>query len=219
MSTTVLNPQTPAHQAQRHSAPAHAVAHAHEHEHHDSGANTLFGFWLYLMTDCLLFASAFATYAVLFMNTAGGPSGQDIFELDYVLVETFALLFSSITYGFAMLAAQRQNRSATLTWLAVTFALGAVFIGMEVNEFHHLIVEGFGPQRSAFLTAFFSLVGMHGLHVTAGLIWMLVLMLEVSKRGLGNQTRTRLNCLSLFWHFLDVVWICVFTVVYLMGTV
>lgn len=192
---------------------------AHGHEHHDSGSTTLFGFWLYLMTDCLLFASVFATYAVLFMNTAGGPSGHDIFELDYVLIETFALLFSSITYGFAMIGAQRGNQRATLMWLGVTFVLGAVFIGMEVNEFSHLIHEGFGPQRSAFLTAFFSLVGMHGLHVTAGLIWMAVLMLEVKNRGLKPRTVTRVGCLSLFWHFLDVVWICVFTVVYLMGAV
>ena len=190
---------------------------AHSHEHHDSGSTTLFGFWLYLMTDCVLFASVFATYAVLFMNTAGGPSGHDIFELDYVLVETFALLFSSITYGFAMIGAQRGNKQVTLLWLAVTFILGAVFIGMEVNEFSHLIHEGFGPQRSAFLTAFFSLVGMHGLHVTAGLIWMAVLMLEVMNNGLQPRTVTRVGCLSLFWHFLDVVWICVFTVVYLMG--
>ena len=201
MTTTVLN-----------------QSHALDDGHHDSGGNTLFGFWIYLMTDCLLFATAFATYAVLFMNTAGGPSGHDIFELDYVLVETFALLFSSITYGFAMISAQRQNRPATEFWLVLTFVLGAIFIGMEVNEFQHLIAEGFGPQRSAFLTAFFSLVGMHGLHVTAGLIWMLVMMVEVSKRGLGTRTRTRLGCLSLFWHFLDIVWICVFTVVYLMGS-
>ncbi|WP_430460173.1 cytochrome o ubiquinol oxidase subunit III [Thalassolituus sp. LLYu03] len=192
---------------------------AHGHAHHDTGSTTIFGFWLYLMTDCVLFASVFAAYAVLFMNTAGGVSGKDIFELDYVLIETFALLFSSITYGFAMIGAHRGNKQATLLWLLVTFALGAVFIGMEINEFHHLIAEGNGPQRSAFLTGFFSLVGMHGLHVTAGLIWMIVLMLEVLKRGLGNRTVTRLSCLSLFWHFLDVVWICVFTVVYLMGSV
>ena len=195
---------------------AHAQDHD-DHHHHDTGENTLFGFWIYLMTDCLLFASVFATYAVLFMNTAGGVSGRDIFELDYVAIETAALLFSSITYGFAMIAAHRQNKGGTLAWLLVTFALGAVFIGMEVNEFHHLIMEGNGPSRSAFLSSFFALVGMHGLHVTAGLIWMAVMMLEVIKRGLGPQTITRLSCLSLFWHFLDIVWVCVFTVVYLMG--
>ncbi|MCH1921163.1 cytochrome o ubiquinol oxidase subunit III [Shewanella sp. A3A] len=193
---------------------------AHEHhEHHDTGKNTLFGFWLYLMTDCLLFASVFATYAVLYMNTAGGVSGHDIFELDYVAVETAALLLSSITYGFAMIAAHKQNRSATLGWLSITFVLGAIFIAMEVNEFHHLIANGNGPSRSAFLSSFFALVGMHGLHVTAGLIWMAVMMIEVAKRGLGNRTITRLGCLSMFWHFLDVIWICVFTVVYLLGVV
>ncbi|MEX2963612.1 cytochrome o ubiquinol oxidase subunit III [Microbulbifer sp. TYP-18] len=187
------------------------------HEHHDTSDTTVFGFWIYLMTDCVLFASVFATYAVLFINTAGGVSGRDIFELDYVAVETAALLVSSITYGFALLFAHKQNKSATLAWLLVTFALGAVFIGMEVYEFHHLIVEGNGPSRSAFLSGFFTLVGMHGLHVTAGLLWMLVMMAEVIKRGLGSKTVTRLSCLSLFWHFLDIVWICVFTVVYLMG--
>ena len=187
--------------------------HAHAHDHHDTSGDTVFGFWLYLMTDCLLFASFFATYAVLFMNTAGGVSGKDIFELDFVAVETAALLISSITFGFAMIAAQGQKKALTLTWLC----LGAVFIGMEVYEFHHLIVHGNGPQQSAFLTSFFSLVGLHGLHVTAGLIWMTIMMIEVAKRGLGKATVTRLSCLSLFWHFLDIVWICVFTVVYLMG--
>jgi cytochrome o ubiquinol oxidase subunit 3 len=189
---------------------------AHEHhEHHEN--NTVFGFWLYLMTDCLLFASFFATYAVLFMNTAGGVSGKDIFELNFVALETAALLVSSITFGFAMLCAQKQNRKGALLWLAVTWALGASFIGMEVYEFHHLIIHGHGPQTSAFLTAFFSLVGLHGLHVTAGLVWMTIMFIEVSRRGLPEQTVTRLSCLSLFWHFLDIVWICVFTVVYLMG--
>ncbi|NDV92484.1 cytochrome o ubiquinol oxidase subunit III [Alteromonas sp. 345S023] len=189
---------------------------AHEHhEHHEN--NTVFGFWLYLMTDCLLFASFFATYAVLFMNTAGGVSGKDIFELNFVALETAALLVSSITFGLAMLGAQKQNRKAALSWLAVTWVLGASFIGMEVHEFHHLIIHGHGPQTSAFLTAFFSLVGLHGLHVTAGLVWMTIMFIEVSRRGLPDQTVTRLSCLSLFWHFLDIVWICVFTVVYLMG--
>ncbi|GHA15473.1 cytochrome o ubiquinol oxidase subunit III [Oceanisphaera arctica] len=189
---------------------------AHE-EHHDTGGNTLFGFWLYLMTDCLLFASVFATYAVLYMNTAGGPSGKDLFDLNFVLGETAVLLVSSITYGFAMLAGHQHKRGLTLLWLLVTFALGSAFIAMEIHEFQHLIAEGAGPSRSAFLSAFFALVGMHGLHVTAGLVWMLVLMVELMKRGTGPRTLTRLGCLSMFWHFLDVVWICVFTVVYLMG--
>ena len=193
-----------------------AVSHEH-HEHHDTSGDTIFGFWLYLMTDCLLFASFFATDAVLFMNTAGGVSGKDIFELDFVAVETAALLISSITFGFAMIAAQRQKKGWTLNWLLITFCLGASFIAMELYEFTHLIEHGNGPQGSAFLSSFFALVGLHGLHVTAGLIWMTVMIIEVARRGLGNATVTRLSCLSLFWHFLDIVWICVFTVVYLMG--
>ncbi|UTV99639.1 cytochrome o ubiquinol oxidase subunit III [Marinomonas rhizomae] len=192
---------------------------AHHDEHHDTGGNTVFGFWIYLMTDCLLFASVFATYAVLFMNTAGGVSGKDIFELDFVLAETAALLVSSITYGFAMICAHSKNKKGTLSWLAVTFLLGAIFIAMEIYEFHHLIVNGHGPQASAFLSAFFTLVGTHGLHVTAGLIWMFIMIMEVTKTGLTARAVTRLSCLSLFWHFLDVVWICVFTVVYLMGAI
>ena len=196
----------------------HAVAHD-DHAHHDTGGNTVFGFWLYLMTDCILFASVFATYAVLVNHTAGGPSGKDIFELPYVLGETALLLVSSCTYGFAMIAAHRGFKGQTLAWLAATFVLGAGFIGMEINEFHHLIAEGFGPDKSAFLSSFFTLVGMHGLHVTAGLVWMVIMMLQVSKRGLTDRNNTRLMCLSLFWHFLDIVWICVFTIVYLMGTI
>ena len=194
------------------------AAHDEHHDHHPAPHN-VFGFWLYLMTDCLLFASLFATYAVLFMNTAGSVSGKDIFELDFVLVETAVLLTSSSTYGFAMVCARNANKGGTLLWLLLTFAMGAVFISMEVYEFHHLIIEGEGPQTSAFLTAFFTLVGTHGLHVTAGLVWMFIMMIEVAKTGLGGRTVTRLSCLSLFWHFLDVIWICVFTVVYLMGTV
>ena len=196
----------------------HAVAHD-DHEHHDTGGNTVFGFWLYLMTDCILFACVFATYAVLVNHTAGGPSGKDIFELPYVLGETALLLVSSCTYGFAMIAAHRGFKGQTLAWLSATFVLGAGFIGMELNEFHHLIAEGFGPDKSAFLSSFFTLVGMHGLHVTAGLVWMIVMMLQVSRRGLTDRNNTRLMCLSLFWHFLDIVWICVFTIVYLMGTI
>ena len=178
---------------------------------------TVFGFWLYLMTDCILFASIFATYAVLSGNFAGGPSGHDIFELNYVLGETALLLFSSITFGFAMLQMYKGNKGGVLAWLAVTWLLGAGFIGMEVNEFHLLISEGFGPSRSGFLSGFFALVGTHGLHVTAGLIWMAILMYQINKDGITSTHKTRMSCLSLFWHFLDVVWICVFTVVYLMG--
>jgi cytochrome o ubiquinol oxidase subunit 3 len=144
-------------------------------------------------------------------------SGKDIFELPYVLAETALLLFSSITYGFAMLALHANKKSSVMGWLFITFLLGAGFIGMEINEFHLLISEGHGPQTSGFLTGFFTLVGTHGLHVTSGLIWMAVLIAQIKKNGLTATNNTRMSCLSLFWHFLDVVWICVFTVVYLMG--
>ena len=193
-------------------------AHAHEHHgHHDAGATKVFGFWIYLMSDLILFASLFATYAVLVNGIADGPSGKEIFSLPFVLVETFLLLFSSITFGFAMLSMNKGSVSQVNLWLFVTFLFGLGFVVMEVYEFHELIAEGYGPDRSAFLSAFFALVSTHGLHVTAGLVWIIIMMIQVSRRGLTDVNRTRLSCLSLFWHFLDVVWICVFTVVYLMG--
>ncbi|MBK4991736.1 MULTISPECIES: cytochrome o ubiquinol oxidase subunit III [Pseudomonas] len=196
---------------------AHGHDHGHDDHHHDSGQMTVLGFWLYLMTDCILFASLFATYAVLSGSFAGGPSGHDIFQLDFVAVETLFLLLSSITFGFAMLKMFAGSKSGVLGWLAVTFLFGAGFIAMEIYEFHHLIGEGFGPQRSGFLSGFFALVGTHGLHVTAGLIWMAIMMYQINKHGITPTAKTRMSCLSLFWHFLDVVWICVFTVVYLLG--
>lgn len=198
-------------------AGAHGHDHGHDDHHHDSGQMTVLGFWLYLMTDCILFASLFATYAVLSGSFAGGPSGHDIFQLDFVAVETALLLLSSITFGFAMLQMFKGNKGGVLGWLAITFLFGAGFIAMEVYEFHHLIGEGYGPNRSGFLSGFFALVGTHGLHVTAGLIWMAVLMYQISTKGITSTAKTRMSCLSLFWHFLDVVWICVFTVVYLLG--
>jgi cytochrome o ubiquinol oxidase subunit 3 len=178
---------------------------------------TLLGFWLYLMSDCLIFACLFAAYGVLGRQYAAGPSGASLFELPVVAVNTSLLLLSSITYGFAMLAMQRDRVRSTLTWLAITGLLGAAFIGLELNEFAHLIHEGAGPQRSAFLSSFFTLVGTHGLHVTFGLVWLVTLMVQLTQRGLIPENRRRLLCLSMFWHFLDVVWIGVFTFVYLMG--
>ncbi|WP_456295141.1 cytochrome o ubiquinol oxidase subunit III [Vibrio sp. AK197] len=194
----------------------HADTHAHDH-HHDTGANKLFGFWIYLMSDCILFATLFATYAVLSGATAGGPIGKDIFEIPFVFVETMLLLFSSITFGFGMIAMKRKDLPAMKRWMIVTFLLGLGFIGMEIYEFHHLIEAGHGPQRSAFLSAFFTLVGTHGLHVTFGLIWLAVAYQQLNSKGLTETMQTRFQCLSLFWHFLDIVWICVFTIVYLLG--
>ncbi|MEX6210258.1 cytochrome o ubiquinol oxidase subunit III [Providencia huaxiensis] len=194
------------------------IAHA-EHGHHDAGGTKVFGFWLYIMSDLILFACLFATYVVLADGTAGGAAGKDIFSLKFVLGETFLLLVSSITYGFAMIAMHKGKIAAVNLWLFATFLLGLGFVIMEVYEFHELIAEGFGPDRSGFLSGFFALVATHGLHVTAGLIWIIIMMIQVTRRGLTDVNKTRLNCLSLFWHFLDVVWICVFTVVYLLGAI
>ena len=185
------------------------------HGHHGE-SHSVFGFWLYLMTDCVLFASLFAVFAVMAHQFNAGPTGKDLFDIPGVAVETAALLFSSITYGFAMVAARGQNARAVLGWLAVTFVLGVVFLKLELGEFSHLLAEGAGPSRSAFLASFFVLVGTHGLHVATGLIWMAVLAVQVARAPqLTQREITRLTCLSLFWHFLDVVWICVFTFVYL----
>jgi cytochrome o ubiquinol oxidase subunit III len=185
-------------------------------EHHPENG-TLLGFWIYLMSDCLVFACLFATYAVLGRNYAGGPSGAELFELPTVALNTAFLLLSSITYGFAMLESQRNRLRSTLVWLAITGLFGAAFIGLELSEFAHLIHEGAGPQRSGFLTSFFALVGTHGLHVSFGIVWLITLILQLSRHGLTPENRRRLMCLSMFWHFLDVVWIGVFTFVYLMG--
>jgi cytochrome o ubiquinol oxidase subunit 3 len=185
-------------------------------EHHPENG-TLLGFWMYLMSDCLVFASLFAAYAVLGRNYAGGPTGAELFDLPLVAVNTTLLLLSSITYGFAMLEMQKGKMKLVLAWLAITGLFGAGFLGIELYEFHHMILEGAGPQRSAFLTSFFSLVGTHGLHVTFGIIWLVTLMFQLNKHGLTHENKRRLMCLSMFWHFLDVIWIGVFTFVYLMG--
>jgi len=186
-------------------------------EEHHPEESTMLGFWLYIMSDCLIFAVLFATFAVLSQSYAAGPSARDLFELPVVAVNTSMLLLSSITYGFAMLEMVKNNQNRTLFWLAVTGIFGAVFIYLELSEFWHLIQEGAGPQRSAFLSAFFTLVGTHGLHVTVGIVWLVTLMVQVRQRGLIAANQRRLMCLSMFWHFLDVVWIGVFSFVYLMG--
>ncbi|MGQ3050450.1 MAG: cytochrome o ubiquinol oxidase subunit III [Roseateles sp.] len=192
------------------------VYYDHGGAHHPPNS-TMLGFWLYLMSDCLIFAVLFAVYAVLGRSYAAGPSGADLFDLQLVAINTALLLFSSITYGFAMIAMQARKKSQVLAWLAVTGVLGLGFLAIELYEFHHLIAQGAGPQRSAFLSSFFTLVGTHGLHVTFGCIWLVTLMVQVNKLGLTAANRRRLMCLSMFWHFLDVVWIGVFTFVYLMG--
>jgi cytochrome o ubiquinol oxidase subunit 3 len=187
-----------------------------EHEHAE-GSSTMLGFWIYLMSDCLIFAILFATYGVLGGNYAAGPAPKDLFDLSLVAVNTSMLLLSSITYGFAMLHMEKSQVGATQAWLAVTGLFGLAFIGIELSEFAHMIHEGATPQRSAFMSSFFTLVGTHGLHVTFGLVWLVTLMVQVWQHGLIEANRRRLMCLSMFWHFLDVVWIGVFTFVYLLG--
>ena len=206
MSDLTLNP----------AASAGAPRYYLREEHHPENG-TLLGFWLYLMSDCLVFACLFATYGVLGRSYAAGPSGADLFDLPIVAVNTSLLLLSSITYGFAVLEMQRKRLRATLVWLGVTGLFGLGFLSLELYEFAHLIHEGAGPQRSAFLSSFFTLVGTHGLHVTFGIVWLVTLMFQLGKHGLTAPNRRRVMCLSMFWHFLDVVWIGVFTFVYLMG--
>ena len=189
-----------------------------EEPHHPDGASTMLGFWMYLMSDCLIFAMLFATYGVLGTSYAGGPGPRELFELPLVALNTAMLLFSSITYGFAMLAMTAGRRGQTQVWLFVTLLFGAAFLGIELYEFTGLIREGHDPTKSAFLSSFFTLVGTHGLHVTFGAIWLMVLMVQVQVKGLIPANRRRLMCLSLFWHFLDVIWIGVFSFVYLVGT-
>ena len=199
----------------------HHDNHGHdEHHHHDDTDITVFGFWTYLMSDLILFGTLFIAFAVLSSHIPPGtPSPKELFgeSLGFVLVETFALLISSVTFGFAVLASYKKNVNQVLMWLIITWLFGATFIGMELYEFHHLVLEGHGPSHSAFLSAFFTLVGTHGIHVTSGLVWMIVLMIQIKKYGLTLPNMRRLACLSLFWHFLDIVWICVFSVVYLLG--
>jgi cytochrome o ubiquinol oxidase subunit III len=173
------------------------------------------GFWLFLLSDIIVFAALFAAYAVLSGETNGGPPGAVLFDKAHVFVETAFLLASSVTCGFASLAVQRGDKPAAYLWMAITFILGACFLGLERAEFTGLVATGNSPSRSAFLSAFFTLVGTHGLHVTAGLFWILVMMLQIATLGLNPMVRRRFFCFGLFWHALDIVWIGVFTIVYL----
>ncbi|WBH18221.1 cytochrome o ubiquinol oxidase subunit III [Sphingomonas radiodurans] len=190
---------------------------ADENDHSSGG--TMLGFWIYLMSDALIFATLFATYGVLSTSYAGGPAPRQIFELPLVALNTAMLLISSITCGMAMIAMEEGKARTTQIWLAITGLFGAAFVGIELYEFATLIGEGASPLRSAFLSAFFTLVGTHGLHVTVGLVWIVVMLVQVGQRGLIEDNKRRLMCLSMFWHLLDVVWIGVFTFVYLLGVV
>jgi cytochrome o ubiquinol oxidase subunit 3 len=198
----------------------HGDSHGHGDDHveghgHGGESQTTMGFWIYLMSDCLIFAVLFATFGVLAGATAQGPTGRGLFELEFVLGETMLLLASSFTFGLAMLSLQAGTLRRATGWLVATFVLGAAFVGMEVYEFAELMHRGAVPQASAYLSAYFTLVGTHGLHVSFGLVWLAVMLHQIHHFGLTPVTRRRMACLSLFWHFLDLVWICVFTFIYL----
>ncbi|MCQ6560233.1 cytochrome o ubiquinol oxidase subunit III [Paenibacillus mendelii] len=196
----------------------HTESHSAAHDNHpDPEELRTFGFWIYLMTDVILFGTLFAAYIVLRGNTNGGPGPEELFQMGGIITSTFILLTSSFTSGLAVLAMHKGNRQALMGWLSVTALLGATFIVLEVREFIHLVHEGATIGTSAFLSAFFTLVGTHGLHVSLGLVWMIALIIQLAKHGITPVTKRKVNVISLFWHFLDVIWIFVFTIVYLMG--
>jgi cytochrome o ubiquinol oxidase subunit 3 len=176
-----------------------------------------YGFWIFLLSDFILFAGLFAAYAVLSGNTAGGPTGAELFNLRNVFIETMCLLFSSYTCGLGALSAERRQPGRFLVFAALTVVLGAAFLAIESTEFAGMVSKGAGPSRSAFLSSFFTLVGTHGVHVTGGLLWLIYMVAQVAAKGLRPHVLRRLLCWSLFWHALDIVWVGVFTLVYLMG--
>lgn len=176
-----------------------------------------YGFWIYLLSDIILFSGFFAAYAVLARQTAGGPSPHELFGQGRVALETAALLLSSFTCGLAGVAAEKRKQLPTQLWLLATGLLGAMFLGLELTEFAEMIGEGAGPQRSAFLSAFYGLVGLHGLHIAVGLLWLGTMMAQLWVKGFRPQVLRRLMCFTLFWHALDIVWVGIFTMVYLMG--
>ncbi len=187
-------------------------------EERSKDATTVFGFWMYLMTDLVLFASLFATFAVLRGTAFGGSDIQNIFSLPYVLVETIMLLTSSFTCGIALLFAREGSVRGTLVWLGGTLVLGAIFVAMELHEFAGLVAQGLGPTKNAFLSAYFTLVGTHGTHVAIGLLWLLALMIAIGGKGLSRGNMRKLALFAMFWHFLEIVWIFIFTIVYLTGS-
>lgn len=192
--------------------PTHILT-EHEAEADD---RTMFGFWIYLMTDLLMFAVLFAVFAVLRNNTDGGPGAAALLNPDIALAGTLLLLTSSFTVGMGMVAARQGKKDRVMQWFGATFLLGAAFLGVELFEFNSLIQESYTMQSNAFLSAFFVLLGTHGLHIVAGLVWMAVILAFVARRGLTHSNVRKLALLSLFWHFLDIVWIFIFTIVYLL---
>jgi cytochrome o ubiquinol oxidase subunit III len=201
-------------------------AHDHHHDHHlehslKADSNDVFGFWLYIMTDCILFATLFATFAVLHNGGPFSPPLKELVKLPYVLKETFFLLGSNLTFGLAVISLYKRNAKIpiVLLWLLVTIVLGSCFVAMEINEFIHLFHEGYSWHRSGSLSSFFALVGTHGLHVSVGLIWIFIMVIQLRVFGINTVTKRRITYLGLFWNFLEIVWIFVFTIVYLMSFV
>jgi cytochrome o ubiquinol oxidase subunit 3 len=199
-----------------------ATTFAHEHAGGYSGAApkriiTGYGFWIFLLSDMVMFSCFFATYAVLVGQTAGGPRGAELFDLRSVAIETACLLASSFTCGLASIAADVRSKVAFQAAMAVTCVLGLAFLGLEAREFAGLVARGAGPTRSAFLSAFFTLVGCHGMHVSAGILWLLTMMAQVIAKGFRADIQRRILCFALFWHALDIIWVAVFTIVYLMA--
>ena len=190
---------------------------AYPDTHHDVSSNTIFGFWIYLMTDCIMFATFFAAYAVLFNNTFGGPSGKDLFSLPFALAETIVLLASSFTCGVAMVEAPRNKIGKMVVWFGLTFLLGVVFLWMQMSEFQRFALDGNTWERSAFLSSYYTLIGTHGLHIVVGLILMLVFVAQLLRRGITTVTLRRLTCFRIYWQFLYFIWIFTFAFVYLMG--
>lgn len=190
---------------------------AHHHEHHDSNGTDVFGFWLYILTDCILFGSLFATFVVMNQPGAYGPALKQFIDLPYVFMETMFLLGSNFTFGLAMISLYKRNAFMSKLWLILTFILGLGFVWMEVAEFIHLCHENFCPQTSGLASAFFALVGTHGLHVSVGLLWILIMIFQIGKFKINEHTERRMVMLGIFWNFLDIVWIFLFSTVYLLG--
>jgi cytochrome o ubiquinol oxidase subunit 3 len=206
------------------AAPADALPraskHLTQHAARDLASKRIiagYGFWLFLLSDIVMFSAFFAAYAVLSGETAGGPSGKDLFDLQNVAIETACLLLSSFTCGIASIGARAHHGLMYYGGMAATFLLGAAFMFLEITEFTHMVADGAGPMRSAFLSAFFTLVGCHGLHVSLGLLWLLTMMAQVFAKGYRPDILRRVLCFSLFWHTLDIIWVALFTVVYLLG--
>jgi len=208
--------------------PAHGASHGRQHSHaaglteHESHASSVrivvgYGFWIFLISDIILFSAFFATYAVLSDNTAGGPAGRDLFDMRLVAIETACLLTSSLFCGLAGIGAQARHSRLFHGAMAITFVLGAAFLAIELHEFADMIEKGAGPTRSGFLSAFFALIGCHGLHVGAGLLWLLTMMAQVVAKGYREDILRRILCFALFWHTLDIIWVGLFSLVYLVG--